>query len=92
MSAVNERSPSVHQLVHGREPNDVPVQARLSPENLSEVRADGTAISEAFQETKNGGWAGRRRCGHPPLREGDVDGSIVVVLSVGCQGGRDLDE
>ena len=30
----------IHDFIHGLESNDVPVHARLSPENLPDVRAD----------------------------------------------------
>src|SRR5882762_10441010 len=47
-----ERTVPFQELIHGLESNDVPVQARLSPENLPDVRADETVTREAFQETK----------------------------------------
>jgi hypothetical protein len=71
----------------------MPVQGRLSPKNLRDERADGTVIGEAFEETKRGLRRGQRRCGYPPLREGNVDG-LVTVFVVGlatCQGWRDLE-
>ena len=73
MSAVNERSPST-DLVHGLESIDVPVQARLSPENLCDERARDTVTGEAFEETKGGCGAGRG---------GAVTPHFVKVISTG---------
>ena len=79
MSAVNERS-AVHDLIHGLESNDVPVHARLSPENLRDERAQETVTGEAFEETKGGCGAGGGGAVAPHLVKVMFDGSIVVVV------------
>src|SRR5687767_14091063 len=45
-----ERTGPVHDLVHGLESSDVPVQARLSPEDLCVERARETVTGEAFEK------------------------------------------
>ena len=61
-----ERTVPVHDLVHGLEASDVPVQARLSPENLSDERAQETVTGEAFEETKRRLRRGSQEVRSPP--------------------------
>jgi hypothetical protein len=60
-----ERAVPVHDLIHRLESNDESVEARLSPENLCDERAQDTVTGEAFEETKERGRGNRRRRGPP---------------------------
>ena len=74
-----ERTVAVHDLVHGLESSDVAVYAPLSPKHLRDERTEGTIIGKTIEETKEWSRRHRRRRGEP-LREGDDDRPVLVVV------------